>query len=283
VDESTELTFWSSAGRANEEARSFRDADTIEINSESLASLIWQRVSPLLARHSIFFATEDNTEEAEEEESSATVEEKPPRWEWDRELQGTWMPSALNHDLLFARYPSGGAFSPHTDGRAIHNFNTRSFQSVIIFLNTLPQGGEGEEDGEGAGGGTRFYQRDVLKNLVKKSNSSGKEHWTCSDEDAERLLTLEVAPKAGRMLFFNQALVHEGVPPLFGHLKYIIRSDVMYTRTPAICDSEKDVQAYNLYQQAEALGELGQVAESIKLFRSAFSMSPALAVLVGQR
>ena len=48
---------------------------------------------------------------------------------------------------------------------------------------------------------------------------------------------------------FEQSLVHEGVPPAQPHIKYIIRSDVMFQRDPAICDSPQDVAAYALLKQ----------------------------------
>jgi hypothetical protein len=51
------------------------------------------------------------------------------------------------------------------------------------------------------------------------------------------------------MLVFEQSLVHEGVPPAQPHIKYIIRSDVMFQRDPAICDSPQDVAAYALLMQ----------------------------------
>ena len=54
-------------------------------------------------------------------------------------------------------------------------------------------------------------------------------------------------------------------------------------RTPALLDSTQDKEAYKVYQEAENLGEAGEVDASIKLFRKAFKMSPGLARILGQR
>lgn len=252
VDASDSLNFWSPHGRDNEQIRMYRDADTIEVISATFAGQIWARVFSL--------ANDFLGLEVADDESDAN---------WERELVGKWRPSALNHDLLFAKYPSGGAFAPHTDGRAVHDFNTRSFYSVIVFLNTIPKG---------SGGGTRFYVDDAVNQLKTSVNSDGKTHWST---DAA-LATSEVDAVAGRMLIFHQALVHEGMPPCCPHVKYIIRSDVMSARSPALCDSAADREAYAVFKQAEDLAEAGQVDEAMPLFRRAFKMSPEMARIMGQ-
>jgi hypothetical protein len=221
IDGCDALSFWNETGRENEDARMFRDADTIELHSTLLALKMWIRVQPLLQLEPLHIAREEDDDEGN----------RDPRWE--RDLFGSWQPSALNPDMLFAKYPSFGSFAPHTDGRAIESFNSRSFYSVIVYLNTIPAPG---------GGGTRFYSFDAVQRLRSASSASGSKVWT-SDPN---LALAEVLPVAGRMLVFEQSLVHEGVPPAPPHLKYIIRSDVMFQRTPAICDSPADVAAYAL-------------------------------------
>lgn len=249
-----DLKFWSSKGRNDEAARSFRDADTVEVNSVLLATSIWERMKHLTPHAKIIVPDDEDDEN------------------WERELVGEWEASALNSDLLFARYPSGGAFAPHTDGRAILNFNTRSFFSVIIFLNDI--------DTEN-GGGTRFYSESATKNLqmiTSEDTHVSSNRWTAD----KSLITDTVSAVAGRMLIFHQSLVHEGVPPSFPNCKYIIRSDIMYTRRPAICASPNDLTAYSIFRKAENLAESGNVDESIILFRRCFKLSPDLAKIMGQ-
>lgn len=246
------LSFWNPLGREDEQIRRYRDADTIEVDGKSIADKIWRRVQETADNNLVVDVMDD---------------ESDPNWE--RELVGHWNPSALNHDLLFARYPCGGSFAPHTDGRAVHDFNTRSFYSVIVFLNTIPVG---------SGGGTRFYVNDAVKHLTSQTNEDGKVHWTT---DAS-LVTANIDAVAGRMLIFHQSLVHEGVPPLSPYLKYIIRSDVMMARSPAVCDSERDREAYRIFKEAEDLAEAGDVDASMPLFRRAFKLSPEMARIMGQ-
>lgn len=254
VDSSAVLSFWSPQGRNNEDVRRFRDADTIELNSPIIAQLLWDRLGKTIEQ---------------ELNLSMSIEEDQSDPNWERELVGQWLPTNFNHDLLLARYPSGGAFAPHTDGRAIHDFNTRSFYSVIIFLNTIPKG---------SGGGTRFYTAEAVHQLAPHTNAEGKVHWS---SDAS-IATNEVDAVAGRLLLFHQSLVHEGVPPISPHQKYIIRSDIMFSRTPPICNSAADQAAYALFKQAEDLAEEGRVDEAVPLFKKALKLSPQMAQIMGQ-
>ena len=190
--------------------------------------------------------------------------------------------------MLLARYLPGGHFAPHTDGRAIRgidsiyvtpvrcssdgillltDFNNRSFYSVIVYLNTIPVG---------SGGGTRFYDKKVLEEL-QCNGTVGQNKWTGDEE----LVIGMTDPVAGRLLVFEQSLVHEGVPPLGDHCKYIIRSDVMYQRTPAICTEPEDLEAYRLFREAEKLAEVGKIENSISLFKKAVKLSAAVAEIMG--
>ena len=96
----------------------------------------------------------------------------------------------------------------------------------------------------------------------------------------------EVYAVEGRLVVFDQRMVHEGIccapPPCSPCCKYIIRSDIMYERRPAICDSANDIAAYDMFRQAEALAEAGNVEDSIPLFRKACKKSPQLAAMMGQ-
>lgn len=252
ADKHDSMNFWSPLGREDENTRQYRDADTIELDGQNLANIIWKRIGSLV-----------------NDKLDIDVKDDESDCNYERELIGQWNPAALNHDLLIARYPSGGAFAPHTDGRAIHDFNTRSFYSVIIFLNTIPVG---------KGGGTRFYVDEAVKNLKSVTNGEGKVHWTTDSS----LVTANVDAVAGRLLIFHQALVHEGVPPLSPHLKYIIRSDIMMRREPAVCDSAQDKEAYRIFREAENLAEAGDIDASMPLFRRAFKLSPEMARIMGQ-
>ena len=237
------LSFWNAAGREHEEARLFRDADTIEIHSDTFGELLWERIAR--------YVVDKRLEYTENDESP--------------ELVGCWSPSTTNRDLLLAHYPSGGHFAPHTDGNAIETFNKRSMYSIIVYLNTIEDGG---------GGGTRFFDKDAVHHL----NQDDCGRWRCPPEHIQAT----VSPIRGRLLFFHQDLVHEGVALGEGLTKAIIRSDVMYTRSPPVCDRPIDREAYALYREGEILAEKGMVKESIAKMRKALKMSRELAVHMGQ-
>jgi len=247
------LGFWFSGGREDVSAREFRNADTIEVNSCQIADIIWTRIQDI-AKSCLneYFINDDDSEN------------------WDRGVVGNWSPVSTNYDLLFAKYPSGGAFAPHTDGCAVITFNLRSFYSIIVFLNDIPKS---------CGGGTRFYCNEALKHLVKTYDArSDSSRWTCTDESFQ---TCDVEAKIGRLLVFDQKLVHEGIPASSPFIKYILRSDVVYARSPPVCNTEIDREAYRLYKNAEDLAGWGRVNEAIPLFRKAFKMSPELAAILG--
>lgn len=253
IDNSEDLSFWSEKGRENDEARAFRNADTIEVNSEDIGCEIWNRVRKHLQGDVIDIAEDDDGTD--------------PRWAM--ELPGHWQASGINRDLLFVKYPSRGSFSPHTDGNAIETFNIRSFYSVIIFLNTVPRG---------KGAGTKFYSEAALKTLAIDASKDGNNQWTAD----QNTCIGEVEAVAGRMLMFDQKYVHEGVPPADSFSKYIIRTDVMFTRNPPLCDEPHDREAHRMYLEAERMAEKGDNDEAVALFRRAFKKSPALARIMGQ-
>ena len=246
IDKSPHLSFWSHKGREDDETRAYRNVDTMEVEYHRLADSISERLRHCLSLPPLEIDASEG-----------------------RDLIGTWAYSSLNHDCLLSRYPPYGSFAPHTDGKAVHHFDRRSFYSVVIFLNTIPQG---------YGGGTRFYSHMNAIDQLERVRHQDHSIWT----GTSTLILHEVVPRVGRMLIFKQHLVHEGVPPLESYQKYIIRSDLMYDRNPALLKTKVDQEAYQIYQRAEQLSEIGDTNESIVLFRKALKMSPTLAEILGQ-
>ncbi|CAE7328201.1 PIP5K6 [Symbiodinium sp. CCMP2456] len=176
-----------------------------------------------------------------------------PRFEVD--IEGTWCPYAMNPKLLLSRYLDGGHFSPHTDGTTVVDFNRRTFYSCVLFLNPSPWGGH-----------TRLYADEQMQRELQMDDAGR----LTGDRD---LVLAEVAPKSGRMLVFYHRLMHEGIPAAE---KYIIRTDVLYRRHPEICTAPEDVEAFQMYQEAQLLAEKGDCAAAAGLFRGAFRRSAAL-------
>ncbi|CAE8604255.1 unnamed protein product, partial [Polarella glacialis] len=213
---------------------SFRNAHTVEVTHEELAERIWRRVGKLV-------------------QPSVHLAEGDPRLEVD--IEGDWVPYAMNPNMLLSRYLEGGHFSPHTDGTTVVDFNRRTFYSCVIFLNSSPWGGH-----------TRIYADAQMQQELRK-DELGR---LTGDPD---LVLATVAPQPGRMLVFYHRLMHEGVP---ASEKYIIRTDVLYRRTPERCTAPEDVEAFRMYEEAQLLAETGQCDAAANLFRRAFKLSAAL-------
>jgi len=185
----------------------------------------------------------------------------PETERWERDIEGHWVPVGLNPVKLFARYESGGHFAPHTDGSTIESFNHRSLWSVIIYLNDCD------------GGETRMLREEALTQLALDADGRYR--------GSPAFAVTSVAPRAGRVLVFHQSLAHEGCPPAEAHLKYIIRSDVMFDRTPAICDSARDREAFEVYNEAKEAEGAGQLEEAVAGFKRFIRMSPVMADIYG--
>jgi hypothetical protein len=110
----TEKLGYSSCGHA----AAFRNADTLELRSPELAAELWRR----LQHHC---------------RATVTLSEE----EAERGQAGEWRACGVNEQLLFARYPRGGHFAPHTDGSSVSSFNERSLFSVIVYLTHCEGGG----------------------------------------------------------------------------------------------------------------------------------------------
>jgi hypothetical protein len=119
-----------------------------------------------------------------------------------RRLTGsTWTAVGLNERLRFLRYKPGAYFRPHQDGcysrrseAGLERRGETSFVTLQLYLN------------DSDGGATKFL---------------------CNYHDKE-CDKVEVQPRAGSVLVFQHNLLHEGAPVDSG-LKYVIRTDVMFT------------------------------------------------------
>lgn len=116
----------------------------------------------------------------------------------------TWRIARLDSALRFLRYEAGQYFSPHCDGHYVgRDGSEKSFLTVHLYLNG---GGQGDE--EIKGGATRFG----------------------IDFENPKEDKLDVNPKIGSVLIFQQRdMYHEGVEVRKG-IKYTLRTDVIYEK-----------------------------------------------------
>ena len=230
---------------SREGAAQFRTAETIEGTFPSLSDALWARMRPCFEASGRGAATYSPAMEGADEL-------------FERDIEGTWGAKELSKNLLIAHYPEGGHFAPHVDGTTIEDFNCRSLFTVLIYLNDVTEGG-----------GTHIYgceQHEVLTTCPRTGRVSGS---------GENVLFTVQALK-GRLAVFYHNVVHEGVAVGAGLEKFIIRGDVMYSRTPAL-GSERDLEAFALYTQARELESNGQAMEAVRLFQRVRKMSPLLA------
>ncbi|KAK7242449.1 hypothetical protein SO694_00159056 [Aureococcus anophagefferens] len=251
LEASAEVSFWAEDA-GDPEPRKFRDADTVEVACPAVAAAAWERAAPCLfpMLDSGFGAPAVAGFEADGSPPSVAT-------------RGLWAPAGFNDDFLLATYPAGGGsgFAPHSDGTTTRGLNCRSFYSVIVYLNEPP-----------AGGGTRFYRDAAAKTGLVEAGG----RWT---GDAALALG-DVAPRAGRALVFDQRLVHEGVPPV-GDRKHIVRSDVLFERTPPIFDAPKEREAFATYEAGVLLSEAGRHGDAVANFVRAAKLAPDLAAELG--
>jgi hypothetical protein len=84
---------------------------------------------------------------------------------------------------------------------------------------------------------------------------------------------VQFTPKKGRLIIFDQSLLHEGLPN-YNHLKYYIRSEIMFSRMSPI-ESKNDKDAMVLYNTAIELYNTDK-EKSLELESEAFKLSPLL-------
>lgn len=240
-------SFWHPDG-STESNSTFRRADTIEIVSDELAGAIWSRIAANVP---------------------PTVEVIADGRLHERGCEGEWDACGVNPTLLFVRYREGDHFSPHTDGHTIVDFNTRSFYSVLVYLNDNAHGGrtrfmEVADAGSGAEG--------TMSKFV--TDGAGRYRFP----ESEIVSVADVV--RGSACIFKQDVPHEGEPVALGK-KYIIRTDVYYTRRHPKFTSDKDKEAFRLFREADLMEADGHAIEAARKYRHACRLSPSLASVYG--
>ncbi|KAG5508704.1 hypothetical protein JKF63_05202 [Porcisia hertigi] len=225
-------------------SKAVRIVDTIEADFPHLSARLYDRISRVVPL-----------------EPKSFSEDMPQADKlFERDLVGTWVPHALSENLLFGRYSPGGHFMPHVDGSTIVDLNTRSFYTLLIYLNDCPHGGETFVF---AGEQCEVMYLDTETNKYRGHNT-------------QRVGT--VYPKKGSAAFFYYSLLHEGAPVIQGS-KYICRADLLYRRTPAIFASEADAKAFRLYQEARIAESQGDANRACQLFQRVKKFSEGVAAI----
>lgn len=172
------------------DSQNFRNSERILRDDAETADMIFERIRGFLS------ALEAIGPDSRWLEVTGKAAQK---WSSARGETGFWRMKQLNPRLRFLRYGPGQYFKPHCDGLYEEPASQpllKSFLTIHLYLNE----GDGLE-----GGATRFWTPD-------------KKAW------------LDVEPKMGRILVFQQRmLVHSG-EQVTGGVKITMRTDVMFEK-----------------------------------------------------
>ncbi|UJR17950.1 hypothetical protein I4U23_004849 [Adineta vaga] len=155
-----------------------------------------------------------------------------------------WQPIGLNEVFRFCRYGPGGVFGAHRDSHFSRSSNERSFITINIYLNKTD------------GGCTRFL-----------------------DPKSEEVI-FACQPEAGKALVFRHNEYHDGDILQSGQ-KYLMRTDLMYRLIPGNTQqidsvNDKQMQAKQLYAQAEEFEEQGQFEKAVQYYKKAITLWPRI-------
>ncbi|KAI8963604.1 hypothetical protein F5Y11DRAFT_318729 [Daldinia sp. FL1419] len=132
-----------------------------------------------------------------------------------------WKFRGADDRLSFLRYRPGNHFKPHCDALYSPGSGEKSFLTCQIYLSDMPEEGK---DGDSSGGETRFWPSRA--GMGRKKKNEGQEGEV--EPQAEEELFLDVRPKIGRALVFQQRMLwHSGQEIKRGE-KFTVRLDLMY-------------------------------------------------------
>lgn len=255
------LSFWN----LEDPCTNFRNAFTVEVKSQKLANLLWDRLRHLVPER-------------------LSLQPESPLWE--RGMEGEWEACGVHEDFLFAKYYPGGHFSPHTDGCTVVDFDRRSLYTALVYLCDCPQGGATrllrakhvDHIDEDLSKQSAFKEDQIETEAHEQEfelDNQGRYRWP------EECVVTKAEARKGDTLVFRQDMPHEGEPVGEGCVKFIIRTDIMYRRVNPVLVDEKDKRAYRIFKEAEMLELEGNAMEAAKLFRQCVKLSPALACIYG--
>ncbi|KAK7462349.1 hypothetical protein VKT23_007950 [Stygiomarasmius scandens] len=209
-------------GLTGEVYSDFRNSERVYLVDEELSSRIYERLRPLV------------------EEDIGLI---GPKGQWNaitgkagREQGPTWKLSCLNPRLSFLRYGPGHYFKPHCDGLnespdgksksfvTIHLYLTDETSEAFFTSSAVQSKRSFGDTGNTSESPLAESENTETQNPSKRSLVGGATRfWTPNKKEF-----LDVEPKAGRVLVFQQRmLVHSGEEVKSG-MKYTMRGDLMF-------------------------------------------------------
>jgi hypothetical protein len=188
-------------------------------------------------------------------------------------MNGTWRLNSLNPCFRLCKYNPSGHFGPHYDGDYIIDpIDHRSLKTFMIYLN---HSSACEEEGGFVGGETNFSSSHDMY-------FDSERQIYCSPPES---IFASLAAERGDCLVFDHHILHEGAQVKSGK-KYIMRSDVMYLKSPHEVSEEmteemiqkerRKEEAIRIFYEGMELEESGDVDGGIAKYRRAYKMCPEL-------
>lgn len=154
----------------------------------------------------------------------------------NRMSYGRWKLYGLNPRFRLCKYIEGGHFAPHFDGDYERDPNCKSFKTFMVYTNTVNDGGT----------------TDFIDYKTKE-------------------VYYEVKPVMGMAIIFNHHLYHQG-SPLKSGVKYIVRSDIMYTRIK----DEDWSEGMKLLTEAKDAENNKDYDTAVTKYKQAFTVCPVM-------
>ncbi|OWF40651.1 uncharacterized protein LOC110463519 [Mizuhopecten yessoensis] len=215
----------------------YRSAQRINVESQSLADILWTRIQTYLEDLDI-----------SSDPHSQHIHGIPCV------VEGKWVPTRLNKLFRLCRYHPGGHFAPHFDGFYEEDSKNRSMKTLMVYLN-----------GDFTGGSTNFVDDSQTLHM----DETGK---YCAED---KNILCRIQPEAGMAIIFNHHRLHEG-QTLGDNKKYILRTDIMYKKVSEDKIDEKEERALALIREAEELEAMGECEKAAMFLRKAFKLSPTI-------
>ncbi|KAJ1337807.1 2OG-Fe(II) oxygenase [Microdochium nivale] len=219
----------------------FREVDRTLVLNEQVTAVLYARVQPHLERLGVTRlrrAAAGRGSRSEEDTASTS-----PGKDWAEAIAGTanlkasqgrhkatWEMYAANERLSFLRYGPGMHHDRHCDqvfSRPGTGKEDKSFLTCQVYLSDAADPGEGEVQGASSEG---VSAADITTASGNDAATGGTTRFWGTPGSPEEHCFVEVVPKAGRVLVFQQRMLwHSGEPVTAGQ-KFAMRTDLMYRR-----------------------------------------------------
>ncbi|EED15885.1 conserved hypothetical protein [Talaromyces stipitatus ATCC 10500] len=135
----------------------------------------------------------------------------------------------LNERLRFLKYVGGEYFKTHVDGKyRTPDGSEMSFYTIQLYLNG--EGEEGQDLKELARRKQKGFNGQNIERTDQEKLLGGATSFSPSWRDTNQ--DVRVWPKAGRILVFQHNNLWHGGDSVYGGVKYTVRTDVLYSKSP---------------------------------------------------